>query len=61
MPITYNQEEGKWEITNITPEEASSLLQIGKEAIVNGLGKELYSNRAKDILLKVKEEEFFQA
>ena len=61
MPITYNQEEGKWEITNITPEEASSLLQIGKEAIVNGLGKELYSNRAKDILRKVKEEEFFQA
>ena len=61
MPITFNQEKKEWEITDLTPEEVSSILQIGKEAIVNGLGRDLMQSKYKEMLINLKEEKFFNA
>ena len=37
MPICYRQETGEWEIDTLTPEEITSILEIGKTCIVEGL------------------------
>jgi len=61
MPIVWNKETKNWEITDITPEEAESILQIGKDAIVRGLGQDYYRDRSKEMLTKLKQEQFFNA
>jgi hypothetical protein len=37
MPIIYNSKDGVWECQNLTPEEAYSMMEIGKQCVVEGL------------------------
>lgn len=61
MPIVYNVEAKQWEITNITPEEAASLLEIGKKGIVAAAGKLQAETTFTNILKKVKREQCFES
>jgi hypothetical protein len=61
MPIVFNQEKKEWEIADLTPEEVNSILQIGKEAIVNGLGRDMIQSKYKAMLVNLDEEKFFNA
>jgi hypothetical protein len=61
MPIVFNQEKKEWEIADPTPEEVNSILQIGKEAIVNGLGRDMIQSKYKAMLVNLNEEKFFNA
>jgi hypothetical protein len=37
MPICYRKETNEWELQDITPEEVTEILEIGKRCIVEGL------------------------
>ena len=37
MSIEYRKETGMWELENLSPEEITSILLIGKQCIVEGL------------------------
>ena len=61
MPIVLNTTKNEWEIKDPTPTELSSILLIGKNAIVEGLAGAYTNEKYKSYLQARDISEFFQA